>query len=134
MLSCPYCARPAVLVTGATIYPHRVDLYAKKFWRCAPCGAWVGCHPAAGPKGQGGIGDGTVALGRLANAELRTAKARAHAAFDPLWKSRAMKRRDAYAWLAGQLGISRDNCHIGMMDLDACRAVVAAIQARRLAA
>lgn len=131
--TCPYCDRPAILVTGATIYPHRPDLFPKKFWNCAPCDAWVGCHPPATAQG-GGQGDGTVALGRLANAELRQAKKVAHAAFDPLWKSRAMKRRDAYAWLAGELGIAKANCHIGMMDVDGCRAVVAAVQARRLAA
>ena len=65
-------------------------------------------------------------LGRLANAELRRAKSAAHAAFDPLWKSKRMKRRDAYGWLARELGISRDNCHIGMFDIAACRAVVRA--------
>ncbi len=46
----------------------------------------------------------------------------AHAAFDPLWQSGAMKRKAAYAWLAEQLGVER--VHIGQCDVDTCRRVV----------
>ena len=129
-VTCPYCHRPANLVGGAVIYPHRPDLFGKRFYRCDPCDAHVGCHPPANKRGKGGIGDGTVPLGRLANGELRKAKNAAHAAFDPLWKSGEMTRAYAYEWLSQTIGISRANCHIGMMDVDACRAVVAAIRAR----
>lgn len=119
-VTCAYCHRDAELVSGVKIYPRRLDLRGKSFWRCETCKAWVGCHP------------GTVRpLGRLANAELRAAKMRAHAAFDPLWKSATMSRAEAYAWLSDAIGVSRANCHIGMMDVDACNAVVAAIAARR---
>ena len=129
MTTCPYCNQPAALVTGAVIYPHRPDLHHKMFWQCKPCKAFVGCHD----KGVG-QGDGTKPLGRLANAELRQWKQRAHAAFDPVWKARHMSRRDAYAWLAGQLGIKAEDCHIGMFDVDQCRAVVEAVETWRLAA
>lgn len=118
ILQCPYCGKAAERVTGAVIYPHRPDLFGKKFWRCAPCGAHVGCH-----------GTSATPLGRLANAELRRAKMAAHAAFDPLWKSRRMNRSQAYAWLADALGVSPANCHIGMFDVDGCNAVVAAVNA-----
>lgn len=128
--TCPYCDRQPELVTGAKIYPHRPDLFAKKFWLCAPCDAYVGCHPPAGRKGKGGVGDGSVPLGRLANAELRRAKQAAHAAFDPLWRSGEMSRSEAYAWLASALGISGENCHIGMFGVEGCRAVIAAMNAR----
>jgi hypothetical protein len=70
-------------------------------------------------------------MGRLANPELRRAKSAAHAAFDPLWKSRKMGRKQAYAWLARELGISVANCHIGMFDVDACRSVVKVVEARK---
>lgn len=122
---CPYCDKPAALITGAKLYRNRPDLAHLHFWRCAPCDAHVGCHKAG--MGQG---DGTKPFGRLANAELRRAKTMAHAAFDPLWRSRRMRRREAYAWLARQLGISVENCHIGAFDLDGCCAVIAAVQAR----
>lgn len=133
-VTCDYCHRPVALVKGNVVYPHRPDLFSKWFWRCAACDAHVGCHPPAKNNGRGGVGDGSVPLGRLANAELRKAKSAAHAAFDPMWKSGGMSRTQAYAWLAKALGISEANCHIGMMDLDACRAVVAAVKARKAAA
>lgn len=123
---CPYCDRQARLVTGNTIYPHRPDLFAKKFYLCSPCDAWVGCHPAQNAKG-GGMGDGSTPMGRLANAELRKAKQAAHAAFDPLWKSGLMSRASAYKRLADTMRISRNNCHIGMFDVEQCNAVVLAV-------
>lgn len=120
IVRCPYCRQDAVLVTGEVMYPHRPDLHQKKFWRCEPCAAWVGCH------------DGTTnPLGRLADAELRAAKSAAHAAFDPLWtRPGGMRRKDAYKWLADQLQMPPSRCHIGWFDLEKCRAVVAAVQER----
>jgi zinc-finger-containing domain len=126
-VTCDYCHRPAALVTGEAIYPHRPDLASKKFWHCEPCGAWVGCHPPHRKRKQAG----TEPLGRLANAELRRAKQAAHAAFDPLWKSREMTRTEAYAWLAGAIGVSVSNMHIGVLDVDGCNAVIAAINGRK---
>ena len=114
-VKCPYCGTRAQLVDGTDIYPHRPDLAEKKFYQCAPCDAYVGCHPGT-----------TNTLGRLANAELRKAKMAAHAAFDPLWKSGAKKRDSAYAWLSDALGMEKKDCHIGMMDVADCRQVVEA--------
>lgn len=112
---CPYCGNKAKLVNGTVIYPHRQDLFHKNFWLCHPCGAYVGTHKNSRT---------FTALGRLANAELRKAKIEAHAAFDPLWQSGDMERREAYAMLSEKLGISRNSCHIGMFDVDMCQRVV----------
>lgn len=111
IVNCDYCQQPALLVGGDVIYPHRSDLAHRKFYVCISCDARVGCHPGT-----------ERALGRLANAELRQAKQEAHAAFDPLWKSNGMKRKEAYAWLAKQLGVER--VHIGECDVETCRRVV----------
>lgn len=115
---CPYCRAESDLVYGDVIYPHRPDLHHKPFYLCPPCGAYVGCHPGT-----------ETPLGRLADDELRKAKQRAHAAFDPLWKAKGrckkMTRRAAYEWLAGQLEIDASDCHIGMMDVETCERVVA---------
>lgn len=119
--ACPYCGRQAELVTGATIHPHRPDLHAKYFWLCSPCSAWVGTHRG---------GRNHQPLGRLANADLRFAKQAAHAAFDPLWRRCGMRRGGAYKWLADQLGIPADKCHIGMFDVSTCERVVAVCRAR----
>lgn len=118
--TCPYCSKPAALVNGAVIYPHRRDLASKSFWFCAQDQAWVGCHPGT-----------NTALGRLANSELREAKRAAHDAFDPLWtdtggsrNKRGRARESAYDRLAHALGIPRAQCHIGMFDADLCRRTV----------
>lgn len=119
-VACDYCTRPAELVHGDTIYPHRPDLAKHNFWYCGPCQAWVGCH--------NGAHGGKTPLGRLANATLRAAKGRAHAAFDPIWKSRRMSRTDAYAWLSKALGLPARETHIGMFDVAMCNRVVAIME------
>lgn len=119
-VTCDYCGGFAPLVTGQVVYPHRPDLYSKRFYRCGPCNAYVGVHPGT-----------TNPLGRLADATLRRAKMAAHAAFDPLWQNGAGNRSKRYAWLARTLGIPPQDCHIGMFDVDMCARVVAACQAVR---
>ncbi|MBO1362066.1 hypothetical protein J2D73_19990 [Acetobacter sacchari] len=115
---CAYCGNDAKKIeNSSSIYGGRDYGPA---WVCEPCGAWVGCHPDGKP------------LGRLANKELRMAKQRAHAVFDPLWKRKMERdglrkghaRAKAYKWLAGCLGIERSDCHIGMFDTAMCQRVV----------
>lgn len=140
---CPHCGNPAVLTTGKVIYPRLYDLWKHNFWRCAPCDAFVGCHRngakvGKNPQGQPLYSDGTLPLGRLANADLRKAKQKAHGAFDRIWKSYALwakhpafdasakhpgKRRTLmYAWLAKAMGIPAEDCHIGMFTEEQCLA------------
>lgn len=118
---CPYCGKVSVLVGGLIIYPHRQDLAEKRFYNCAPCGAYVGCHQGTNEP-----------FGRLADAELRKAKQAAHAAFDPLWRSKRMERNVAYARLSDAMGLSREETHIGMFDLEQCRRVVELVKAGAL--
>jgi len=109
---CNYCGNFSKLTSGAEIYPHRKDLKNLRFYSCSGCDAYVGTHK------------GTVKpLGRLANKELRKAKSAAHRAFDPLWKLKNMTRKEAYSWLAKELGIKKEDCHIGMFDVDTCKHV-----------
>ena len=118
-IKCPYCDKKAELVTGKEIYPHRFDLYGKFFWLCRDCDAYVGCHPVSRQNKCS-----SNPLGRLANAELRKSKIKAHSAFDPIWRCGEKSRSEAYKWLAESLGVSRQNCHIGMFDVDMCNRVV----------
>jgi hypothetical protein len=113
---CQYCNSTAELVTGEDIYPHLEYLHHKHFWRCVPCRAYVGCHDAGN-----GYGEGTRPLGVLANAELRAAKKAVHDLFDPLWKSGGKGRKKAYRWLAGQMGMPADDCHVGAFSVEQCR-------------
>lgn len=110
---CPYCNCKSRLTDSAKVYGRSYGM----IYICWPCSAWVGVHENSGNK----------PLGRLANAELREWKKKAHAAFDPRWrneKPRSRARRDAYKWLAGKLGIDLNDCHIGEFDVDLCKRVV----------
>lgn len=118
---CPYCKKSSIASTGADLYPHRPDLAAKRFFRCIPCDARVGCHPGS-----------WTPLGGLANAETRAARSRAHKLFDELWQGKMRRdgcsqydaRTAAYAWLAAEMGIELKDCHIGMMDAVECKTVI----------
>lgn len=123
---CPYCLKSSKLVKGNVIYPLRKHLYAKSYYHCSRCKAWVGCHP-----------NSIEPMGRLANASLRTARMEAHAAFDPIWetasgsngRTKRTERLKAYIWLARELGMPVRDCHIGMFDIKTCRKVVMLCQA-----
>lgn len=86
-----------------------------KFWGCSQfpnCRGTHGAHPDGRP------------LGVPADAVTKAARIQAHAAFDGLWKSGHMRRRDAYTWLSRQLGIPTSACHIGTFDRQRCLDVV----------
>lgn len=114
---CPYCGGPAKLLGSST------PIYGKDYgpiWVCLrypACDSYVGCH-----KGT------TKPLGRMADKALRLAKSRVHRLFDPMWRakiardgcSRHTARAAGYAWLALQLRIPVEKCHVGLFDLELC--------------
>lgn len=106
---CHYCGKPAKFTTGEEVYPHRKDLYKKKFFVCTPCDARVGCHTMTGKP-----------FGRLANAELRKMRMKTHKVFDSLWQQKHMSRGEAYSFLRKAMGLGKDDCHIGNFDEDQC--------------
>lgn len=112
---CPYCNIKSKETTGETIYPHRPDLHHKKFYACEVCKAYVGCHKATGKP-----------FGGLANAKLRSARSRAHEAFDCLWRRAKTNsaRTKAYSVLAKIMGIDVKSCHIGMFSEDQCELTI----------
>jgi hypothetical protein len=123
---CPYCGEYATLQSSDKIYRGTYFGMAYICKNFPVCDSYVGVH-----KGT------TTPLGRLANSELRMWKKKAHNIFDPLWKikferekikkskyKKSWARGSAYKWLAKQLGISVEECHIGMFDIDTCKKVV----------
>lgn len=64
---------------------------------------------------------------------IRQAKQDAHAAFDVLWRAKWKRdlcdkheaRGAGYRWLAEQLGIPAEQCHIGMFDVETCKRATA---------
>jgi hypothetical protein len=112
---CPYCAKSAILVSGKEIYPHRHDLFNKKFWLCRPCFAYVGTHSNSKRHHP---------LGRLANKELRYLKHKVHELFDPYWKSGKFSRSFMYERMAKFLNIHIKDCHVGHFDEEKCKLVI----------
>ncbi len=113
MVNCDYCHEPAELQQGNKVYPKRDDLRRKLFWVCEPCRTRVGCHSGT-----------TKPLGRLANSKLRYWKQLAHQAFDPIWQNGDKKRSQAYRWLAREMKLDRDLCHIGLFNINECKRVI----------
>jgi len=112
---CPYCNKASPCVDTARIYGGKS--YGLAYW-CKPCDAMVGCH-----KGT------TIPKGTLADKKTRLARMAAHDAFDAIWKGGQVKRKQAYHWLCRRLGLTEQECHIGMFDESTARLVVAVVKA-----
>ena len=109
---CPYCGKQAEYVDSKIIYHGRS--YGM-IYICRLCDAYVGVHDGSdAPKGS------------LANAELRYWRRLAHAAFDPLWQSGKFYRRRsaAYSWLSEKMELPKEETHIGMFGVDACKKLI----------
>jgi len=109
---CPYCGCPTEMRDSACVYGRSYGdvLICTQY---PGCDAFVGMHrDGSGPKGA------------LADRTTREARKRAHAAFDPLWRSGRTGRNAAYRWLADKLGMAVADAHIGMFDADTCARVV----------
>ena len=52
----------------------------------------------------------------LVTQETLNARIAAHAAFDTIWKEKLISRSEAYKRLAAELGMTRKDCHISLMD------------------
>lgn len=118
--ACPHCGVACNIVHNSEIYGRA---YGEWPWAvlCLGCRAYVGLHPFTG-----------IPLGTLATPEIRRARSEAKDWFNPLWQSGQMTRNEAYAWLAGALGIADvEQCHIGWFDVAQCQAVIAAVESRR---
>ena len=110
---CDYCGRRAEFVDSSIIYGKSYGMIY--LCRCKPGYAFVGVHKGTDRP-----------LGRLADAELREWKKRAHAAFDPIWKEGRFKghRKAAYAWLSDQMNLPAEKTHIGMFNEQQCEQVI----------
>lgn len=120
-LVCPYCNGKTEFVDSSVIYGKSYGM----IYLCKPCNAYCGVHQGT-----------DKSLGRLANKELREAKKEAHFYFDQIartglinkiWKEfipEISNRNKAYLWLSNQIGIEKENCHIGMFDVEQCKKVI----------
>lgn len=90
----------------------------RRFWGCA---AWPECEGmrAAHP-------DGTV-YGIPGDRLTRTSRVMAHDNFDRWWKARRMTRTDAYTVLRRTMGLTEEQGHISMFNVEQCRRLVAIV-------
>ena len=84
------------ITDGKEIYPHRPDLYEKKFLKCDSCGNY---------KAFNGKDKPTL----IPTPELRKARREIHAILDPLWQSGKIKRGQAYAYISHRIGYPYHN-------------------------
>lgn len=106
---CPYCSGCISIMHHADIYDGRVFSDWPWMYVCDRCEARVGMHPFT-----------NIPLGTLADEPTRVARKVCKPAFEKLWQSGRMSRTDAYAWLAGKLGLTASQCHWGLFDIQTC--------------
>lgn len=75
-------------------------------YKCTQCGASVGTHPKT-----------FDALGTLADRETKAKRREVHEWFDNLYETHE-ERESLYEKLAIALGIDKDECHFGLMDIE----------------
>ncbi len=110
---CRYCGSPVVYTSNAEIYGREYG--EGRCYLCRNCRAFVGVHPGT-----------DTPLGTLANEELRRYRKAAHFWFDKIWKSptRITTRDKAYKWLSKELGLPKEETHIGMFEKEQCEKVM----------
>lgn len=118
--TCQLCGAPVEYTNNKVIYGKPYGEWPMIYLCTNPrCRAFVHCHPGS-----------STPLGTMANSVTRRMRKLAHFIFDPLWKQGEMTRSDAYTWLAEQMEIPRDQCHIGMFDATQCQLVIDVVNKR----
>lgn len=108
---CSCCFSERVeLVENSEIYHGRSYGEWPYAYLCRCCGAYVGLHPVT-----------DIPLGTLADKPLRDARNGCKRPFEMIWRNGAMTRKEAYAWLAKGLGITAEECHFGLFDIERCQ-------------
>lgn len=119
--NCRYCgpSTPVFIGHHAEVYNGRSYGEWPYVYLCESCGAYVGLHPFT-----------DIPLGTLADAQLRDARKKHKTVFHEVMQAAGMDRRQAYRWLAGELGIQVGACHWGWFEIEDCVKAGAICQAR----
>jgi len=91
------------------------------FYGCSrfpACSGSHGCHQDSGKP-----------LGKPADRETKEWRIKAHDAFDTLWQVGPMNRREAYKWLATEIGVTE--IHMGESDIETCKKVIELVRLRK---
>jgi len=112
MLPCPECGAPLIRKEGQ----HGIFYGCSRF-------RWTGCtgsHSAHQGSGK--------PMGVPAKQEVKTARMRAHRAFDELWTTGRMSRKQAYTWLQKVMQMTKREAHVARMDLAQCERVILEVE------
>lgn len=115
-IKCPYCGSRALLRPASVVYGPRAADPSAPYYVCARypiCDSYVAAHR-----------DTHLPMGTLADRPLRSKRIDAHRAFDRLWKSGLMTKKQAYLWLQAKLGLPEQETHIGKFSLFRCEEVI----------
>ena len=114
---CPFCRSSVSLIDSAKIFGCSYGF----IYLCNAypnCDARVGCHPGT-----------IIALGTLANKELRRWRSLAHRKFDPLWQVGVFSsRQSAYKWLSKAMKLPLGRTHVAMFDIRQCQRAIALVE------
>lgn len=99
--------------------------FSKRYSKTGKAEPFYGCSNYPECKGTHGAHPDGKPLGIPANKETKSARIRAHAAFDQLWKEKdsPMSRGEAYAWMKRETGFE----HIGELTKEECEELCACI-------
>jgi len=111
-LPCPECGAPLVLKEGRF-----GKFYGCSQWRYTGCRGSHSAHQATGKP-----------MGTPAKAEVKAARMRAHRAFDELWTTGRMSRKQAYTWLQKVMQMTKREAHVARMDLAQCERVILEVE------
>jgi len=114
---CPFCRSSVSLIDSARVYGcHYGFIYLCDSY--PQCDARVGCHPRT-----------IIALGTLANKELRRWRSLAHCKFDPLWQCSVFpSRQAAYKWLSKAMKLPLEKTHVAMFNVRQCQRAIALVE------
>lgn len=111
--ACDHCGSLNIGLEDNSIQYHRSTGDWPLIWYCHDCQASVGCHPTT-----------DIPLGRMADRATRQLRRQAHKALDPTWRKGKFSRHQAYEWLAYELGIEVNACHVSWFDANMCQEVI----------
>lgn len=103
-LTCPVCGSDMVRRWGSRSRGY--------YWRCA---RWPLCQIKWSEDRNGNL------VGKPSDRKTRYMRCRVHAVFDQLWKQGWLSREGAYEWAAHNLGLSKEQAHIGLLDHEQCK-------------
>ena len=101
---CPFCSGKVEYTSNSEIYG--IEYGNGKCYLCKKCDSYVGVHTGT-----------DIALGIMANKEMRQLKKQCHNIFDKLWKN-GKERNQLYYKLSKLMSIDRKHCHFGHFDIE----------------